>query len=287
MEDKTLEKSSGRPYLVVLSGPSLGDFFVLEGNSSILGNDPFRADVVIRDIEVEPEHAELRREPDSSGFVIRDLGTGKGTSVNGEPIKDGTQPLHHGDRIFIGDSALEFVSQDPLREHFHNEIQRLINEDYLTGLTVKNRFDEEFEHALETARVQGLPLSVLMADIDNLKKINDAYGHLVGEFIVGEIGRIIRESHIQHERCATRFGGDEYQILLPGTTKQEALEAAEEIRREVEEYAFEHNGTAANPTISLGVATYPEDGQTTIELTHAADEALYRAKRTGGNAISD
>lgn len=286
MEEKVFEKNPGRPCLVVLRGPSLGDFFVLDRNGLILGSDPFKADAVIRDIEVEPEHAEIRREPDSR-YAIRDLGTGKGTSVNGETIEDGMQPLRHGDRIFVGDSALEFVSQDPLREHFHDEIQRLINEDYLTGLMVKNRFDEEFEHALETARAQGLPLSVLMADIDNLKKINDAHGHLLGEFIVGEIGRIIRDSHIQRERCATRFGGDEYQILLPGTTKQEALEAAEEIRREVEEYAFEHNGTAANPTISLGVATHPEDGQTTGELTHAADEALYRAKRAGGNAVSD
>ena len=61
---------------------------------------------------------------------------------------------------------------------------------------------------------------------------------------------------------------------------------AEEVRRRVEEYAFEHGGTLANPTLSVGVATYPEGGVTRDDLTHAADEALYRAKRAGGNAVS-
>ncbi len=129
-------------------------------------------------------------------------------------------------------------------------------------------------------------MSVLMADIDNLKKINDAHGHLLGEHIVGEIGRIIGGLHEEEGRQATRFGGDEYQTLLPGFSKEEALEVAEEIRRRVEEHSFEHDDVSARLTLSLGVATYPEDGETRAALTRAADEALYRAKRSGGNAVS-
>jgi diguanylate cyclase (GGDEF)-like protein len=126
-----------------------------------------------------------------------------------------------------------------------------------------------------------------MADIDNLKKINDQHGHLLGESVVGEVGRIIGELHSDSGRRATRFGGDEYQTILPGLTKKEALRVAEEVRRRVEEYAFMHEGTLANPTLSVGVATYPEDGAARSELTHAADEALYRAKRAGGNTVSE
>ncbi len=126
-----------------------------------------------------------------------------------------------------------------------------------------------------------------MADIDNLKKINDQHGHLLGEFIVGAVGRIIGELHTEQGRRATRFGGDEYQTILPDLAKEEALRVAEEARRRVEEYAFEHEGKLANPTMSLGVATYPEDGATGNELTHTADEALYRAKRAGGNTVSE
>ena len=271
---------------MVLQGPGLGDFYFLNGGELVLGNDPFLADVVVRDVEVEPRHASIRREPDSGAYVVRDLGTGAGTVVNGEPFGGSEErPLHDGDRIVMGDSVLEFSWKDPVKAHFYAVLDRLINRDHLTGLLAKKRFDEEFEHHLEAATTLDKPLSVLMADIDNLKKINDRHGHLLGEFVVGTIGRIMGELHAEAGRRATRFGGDEYQTILPGLDKAEALNLAEEVRRRVEEYAFEHEGTLADPTLSIGVATYPEDGTTRNALTHAADEALYRAKRAGGNAV--
>ena len=211
---------------------------------------------------------------------------GEGTAVNEEVI-GGERALTDGDRIIVGDSVLEYSCGDPVRADFHDALHRLISRDYLTDLLVKNRFDEEFEHCLEAASAGEQPVSVLMADIDNLKKINDAHGHLLGEYIVGEIGRIIGGLHEEEGRQATRFGGDEYQTILPGLSKEEALEVAGEIRRCVEDHTFEHGGVCANPTLSLGVATYPEDGETRAALTRAADEALYRAKRLGGNTVSD
>jgi diguanylate cyclase (GGDEF)-like protein len=165
-------------------------------------------------------------------------------------------------------------------------LHELVNRDHLTGLFSKGRFDREFEHRLEAMADEGRPLSVLMADIDSLKKVNDAKGHLLGEFVVGEIGRIIGAMHEEEGRSATRFGGDEYQSVLPDLSKEEALGVAEEIRRSVEARTFERDGVSARTTISIGVASYPEDGTTHHELTHAADAALYRAKRTGGNAVS-
>src|SRR5918997_1226467 len=272
-----------RPHLIVLRGPSLGDFFALEGDALVLGSDPFWADVVVRDIEVEPQHAEIFREP-GGGYVLKDLDTGKGTTVNGEAL-EGERVLSDGDRITLSDSVLEFSHGDPVRADFHGALHRLISRDYLTDLLVKNRFDEEFEHHLESA--EGRPLSVLMADIDNLKKINDAHGHLLGEYIVGAIGRIIGELHEGEGRQATRFGGDEYQTILPGVSKEEALEVAEEIRRRVEGHAFAEKDATVHPTLSLGVAAHPEDGETRAALTRAADEALYRAKRAGGNTVCE
>ena len=269
-----------RPHLIVLRGPSLGDFFALEGETLVLGSDPFRADVVIRDVEVSPRHAKICLEPER-GYLIRDLG--EGTAVNDEALED-ERPLSDGDRIVLGDSVLEFSHGDPVRADFHGALHRLVSRDYLTGLLVKNRFDEEFEHHLEAT--EGRPLSVLMADIDNLKKVNDAHGHLLGEYVVGEVGRIIGELHEEEGRQATRFGGDEYQTILPGVSREEAIEVAEEIRHRVEEHPFERDGVSPQPTLSVGVATYPEDGETRAALTRAADEALYRAKRSGGNAVS-
>jgi diguanylate cyclase (GGDEF)-like protein len=194
--------------------------------------------------------------------------------------------LSDGDRIHVGDSVLEFSHQDEIKTSFYEQLHHLVNRDHLTDLFSKGRFDREFEHRLEAMADEGRPLSVLMADIDSLKKINDAYGHLLGEFVVGEIGRIIGAMHAEEGRSATRFGGDEYQSILPDLSKQEALRVAEEIRRRVEAHTFERDDVAATTTISIGVASYPEDGTTHQELTHAADAALYRAKRTGGNTVS-
>ena len=281
MEREDAILADERPHLIVLRGPSLGDFFVLEHDDLVLGSDPFRADIVVRDIEVSPKHARIYRKP-GGGYFIRDLG--EGTAVNEEVI-GGERALTDGDRISLGDSVLEFSCGDPVRADFHGALHRLISRDYLTDLLVKNRFDEEFEHCLETASAEGRPVGVLMADIDNLKKINDAHGHLLGEFVVGEVGRIIGELHDEGGRQATRFGGDEYQTILPGLSKEEALEVAEEIRRRVENHDFEREGVSLRPTLSLGAAAYPEDGATRADLTRAADEALYRAKRSGGNTI--
>ena len=278
----------GRPHLVVLQGPSLGDFFEVDEDALVLGSDPFEADIVVRDVEVEPRHAEVYRRPGSEGYALRDVGAGKGVTVNGEALRCAREGhlLSDGDRIAMGDSVLEFSHRDPVKATFYDELHRLVNTDPLTGLLSKDRFDSEFEHRLEAMTDEDRPLGVLMADIDGLKKINDAHGHLLGESVVGEIGRIIGGLHEGEGRSATRFGGDEYQSILPGLTKREALEVAEEIRRRVGERVFEQNGVTAATTLSIGVAAYPEDGATREELTHAADEALYRAKRAGGNAVS-
>ena len=286
MEREDAILADERPHLIVWRGPSLGDFFALEGDALVLGSDPFRADVVVRDVEVSPKHAWIVREPERESYVLRDLGAGEGTAVNGEALA-GERPLSDGDRIFVGDSVLEYSHGDPVRADFHGALHRLVSRDYLTGLLVKNRFDVEFEHSLEAASSARQPLSVLMADIDNLKKVNDAHGHLLGEYVVGEIGRIIGELHDDESRQATRFGGDEYQTILPGLSKEAALEVAEEIRRRVEDHVFGERGVSVHPTLSLGVAAYPEDGETRAALTRAADEALYRAKRAGGNTVCE
>ncbi len=283
-----LEKAGvNRPHIVVLQGPGLGDFFEITDDKLVLGSDPFLADIVVRDVEVEPRHAELYRKP--GGYAVRGVQAAKTIALNGEVMEEPGcgQLLSDGDRIHVGDSVLEFSHQDEIKASFYEQLHLLVNRDHLTGLFSKGRFDREFEHRLEAMADEGRPLSVLMADIDSLKKVNDANGHLLGEFVVGEIGRIIGAMHEEGGRRATRFGGDEYQGVLPDLSKQEAMRVAEEIRRRVEAQTFERDDVAAKTTISIGVASYPEDGTTHQELTHAADAALYRAKRAGGNTVSD
>jgi diguanylate cyclase (GGDEF)-like protein len=284
--DNDVVAVTNRPHLVVLQGPGLGDFFEITNDELVVGSDPFRADIVVRDVEVEPTHAEVFREP--GGYVVRNVGASKDIALNGEVMEEPGSGylLSDGDRIHLGDSVLEFSHQDEIKASFYEQLHHLVNRDHLTGLFSKDRFDREFEHRLEVTADAGRPLSVLMADIDSLKVINDAHGHLLGEFVVGEIGRIIGAHHEEEGRSATRFGGDEYQAILPDLSREEAGEVAEEIRRSVEAHAFEREGTTARTTISIGVASFPEDGTTRQMLTHAADAALYRSKRAGGNTVS-
>ena len=287
MHTETEYAAVNRPHLVVLQGPGLGDFFEITDDELVLGSDPFSADIVVRDVEVEPRHAELYKKP--GGYAVRGVQAEKTIALNGEVMEEPGcgHLLSDGDRIHVGDSVLEFSHQDEIKASFYEQLHRLVNRDHLTGLFSKGRFDREFEHRLEAMADEGRPLSVLMADIDSLKKINDANGHLLGEFVVGEIGHIIGAMHEEEGRSATRFGGDEYQTVLPDLSKEEAFEVAEEIRRRVETHIFERDDVAATTTISIGVASYPEDGTTHQELTHAADAALYRAKRAGGNTVCD
>ena len=126
-----------------------------------------------------------------------------------------------------------------------------------------------------------------MADVDNLKQINDEHGHLLGEFTVGEVGQVLDAVLGGGRRRATRFGGDEYQAILPGEDASATLAVAESIRGAVEGHAFEHDGIMVNPTLSVGMAAYPDAGSTTDDLTRAADRALYRAKHAGGNNVGE
>ncbi len=267
--------------MIVLQGPDLGALYELDGEA-VLGSDPARADLILRDERVEPGHARIYAR--FGRYFAEPLADHGRTELNGE-VLTGPRPLSDRDRLRLGESVVEFASQDPLKSRLIENLREAINHDHLTGLLIKHRFDEELEQALAAAKERGEPLSVIMADVDNLKEINDEHGHLMGEFAVGEIGRIIGRFHKSDGCRATRFGGDEYQTLLPGTDVPAVVSMAERLRRAIEEHAFERDGVVAELTLSLGVAAYPEHGPTAADLTRAADEALYRAKRSGGNTV--
>lgn len=271
-------------HLIVLRGPDLGTLHRLEGDEIIIGGDPFRAQVVLRDGSVAPEEARIFAGPKGYYFV-EPLGAAGRPELNGEALI-AARPLRDGDRLTLGESVVEYSEPDPLKAQLNETLYQTLQEDSLTGLLAKPRFDGEFEGALVAAQLNQVPLGVIMADVDNLKEINDAYGHLLGEFVVGEVGCIIG-SFQSGRRRATRFGGDEYQVILPGEDLSSTIATAESIRASVEAKTFERGGVSVEPTLSLGVAAYPGAGPATRDLTRAADRALYRAKHAGGNTVSE
>jgi diguanylate cyclase (GGDEF)-like protein/putative nucleotidyltransferase with HDIG domain len=130
------------------------------------------------------------------------------------------------------------------------------------------------------------PVSLIMADLDLLREINNGYGHLAGDAVLAGIADVFREQ-LRHYDIPARFGGEEFAILLPETPYEDALEIAERIRRAVAERLFEvdTSGEPLRVTISMGIATFPKHGRDPNELVHHADLAVYRAKLQGRNRV--
>jgi diguanylate cyclase (GGDEF)-like protein/putative nucleotidyltransferase with HDIG domain len=155
-----------------------------------------------------------------------------------------------------------------------------------TGLFNARHFGAELREELSRAERFERPMSIIMADLDLLRDINNAYGHLAGDAVLNGIAQIFRKQ-LRHYDVPARFGGEEFAILLPETGPEQAMEIAERIRRAVAEQLFQVE-TSSEPiraTISLGVAGYPKDGSDSNELIHQADLAVYRAKLQGRNRV--
>jgi diguanylate cyclase (GGDEF)-like protein/PAS domain S-box-containing protein len=157
--------------------------------------------------------------------------------------------------------------------------------DALTGLYNRRYLDETLEREVSRARREGAPLSLVMLDIDHFKRVNDTYGHQLGDEALKMLARTLLDD-IRAEDVACRYGGEEFLILLPNMPLEAALAKAEAWRRAVEVLALAHGDFVIRFTVSLGVAAYPEHGKTPDDLTRNADLALYRAKHEGRNRLA-
>ncbi|MCK4850380.1 MAG: diguanylate cyclase [Phycisphaerae bacterium] len=163
------------------------------------------------------------------------------------------------------------------------ESQRLSRYDSMTGLFVRRVLEDRLVQACQESDRYGCPLSMAMMDLDNFKEVNDTYGHLSGDYVLEEVGQLIRKN-LRSCDIAARYGGDEFAVLLPGTSGHGAQRLVERFRRKVAQhiFAYEH----LKITVSIGVATYdPQIDQSPLSLVHRADEAMYQAKSVGRNAI--
>ncbi len=155
-----------------------------------------------------------------------------------------------------------------------------------TGLFNARHFASALSEELGRAQRFERPLSLIMADLDLLRDINNTYGHLAGDAVLKGIAEIFR-AQLRHYDVPARFGGEEFSILLPETPPEQALEIAERIRRAVADQLFDVE-TSSEPiraTVSIGVAGFPKDGTDANELIHQADLAVYRAKLQGRNRV--
>jgi diguanylate cyclase (GGDEF)-like protein len=157
-------------------------------------------------------------------------------------------------------------------------IRGLASTDGLTGIANRRSFDLTLERELQRSASSGLPMSLLLVDIDHFKRHNDDFGHQVGDHTLRAVAQALA-SNARQSDLAARYGGEEFAVILPGAGTDMAIEKAERLRQIV----------AALPepavTVSIGVATYPFHGRSADDLIAAADAALYTSKRTGRDQV--
>ena len=153
-----------------------------------------------------------------------------------------------------------------------------------TELANMKHWNQLAQAEVERARRFGRPLSVVLADFDLLRDVNNRFGHLMGDQMIRRVADAIRASLREYDVPA-RFGGDEFAVLMPETTLPEAMAVAERIRRGVEAIVLKSGDGTVPASVSIGVALFPAHGRTASDLLAAADRAVYQAKALGRNRV--
>ncbi|MBU1243326.1 diguanylate cyclase [Myxococcota bacterium] len=166
----------------------------------------------------------------------------------------------------------------------YQRLEEMATTDGLTGLTNHRTFQERFSQMLARAERSGAPLTMLITDIDKFKRVNDTYGHPIGDVVIKRVAAILKKQARNIDLVA-RYGGEEFGIVLEATDAEGARNAAERIRAEVEAQVFDSPQGQFKATLSIGFATFPADGAHKQVLIDKADKALYYAKEHGRNQV--
>jgi diguanylate cyclase (GGDEF)-like protein/PAS domain S-box-containing protein len=230
-----------------------------------------------------PGHARIIREA-----VVPTFRGGKIVAILGVGNKPEPYSQQDIDLVaYIADLVWAIVEQKRADQRIYElnaRLEVLAMTDELTGLANRRAFFAQGARELSRARRRGAPISALMLDLDRFKDVNDKYGHEAGDAALRALAEVLREGVRQIDQAA-RLGGEEFAILLPDTGIQAALILAERLRSAVEAVSVSTNGISFGITVSVGAAQAESWTVSLDELLHASDQAMYRAKEAGRNAV--
>lgn len=280
---KILEHQSKNAYILFLKGHLLGKLCTLQKGTTIIGRSA-QADIPLKDASVSREHSEIK--VDGEKATIKDLGSTNGTFVNNKRIT--RHALKDGDKIQISSSTVfKFILSDESEKVFHDELYRMGVMDPVTNIYNKRYFTERLQQEFSLAKRNKTELSLIMIDLDFFKKINDTYGHLAGDFILGKLSEVF-SSMTRNEDIVARYGGEEFVAILPGSSEEGAVICAERIREKIAQTPFIFERETINITVSIGIATLDENNffGSYEDFIEAADNCLYRSKKNGRNCTT-
>ena len=265
--------------LIYPPGQDLGRRYELVGMGELTIGRGSDCDIQIDRDSVSRRHARLARQ--GGRWTVIDLGSTNGSYVNDVPIAERT--LREGDLLRIGNAIFKFLTGGNVESQYHEEIYRMTIIDGLTQAYNKRYFLENLERELARCTRHGRPLSLLLFDIDHFKAINDEHGHLTGDFVLRELARRVK-GRVRRDEILARYGGEEFAVILPETSRENAMKVGEDLRNIVAGSGFDFEGDQVPVTISIGVSTT----QTEVpmdQFIRIADENLYKAKRSGRNRV--
>jgi len=168
--------------------------------------------------------------------------------------------------------------------NLHNRVAQMATTDGLTGLFNHRYFQERLSERIDEARRHPTRHSLVLVDIDHFKKVNDSYGHPIGDKVLKVMSRLLKEN-VRTIDLAARYGGEEFVLVLANTRLEGAKKLADRIRKQASKLKFDADGKTFKVTISMGVATFPDDARNKQALIEHSDQALYHAKENGRNRV--
>lgn len=263
--------------LIVISGAELGRRLSL-GSGPIEAGRGMGCELTILDESVSRRHARVFWT--GTNYRICDLGSTNGTFVNEEAIRE--RDLQDGDRVRIGPTVLKLVVSNAIEASYHEQIYRLMTLDELTQAYNRRFFHEALSREVSRSQRYSRELGLILLDIDHFKALNDAHGHLAGDAILRELGKVVKQN-IRKQDILARVGGEELAIIAPESGSAELLVIADKVRQLVADMAVCFGGASLSTTISIGGSVLRGRDDTPEALYGRADEALYAAKQAGRN----
>ncbi len=272
------------PVARVVAGPDLGGFVQLFENIDLtVGRDP-NCDLVLEDPSVSRRHARLRFLPDER-CEVQDLDSTNGVRLGSRFIEQVV--VEAGAKIRVGNVSLQVDMMGlPEVEHLKRVGERLRmaqNRDRLTGLPDRAFLEDALPKMVAECQGKGRPISAAFLDIDHFKKVNDSFGHAIGDAVLKQVARIALHACRQHD-VWIRYGGEEFVLFMPDTDEEGAMVVAERVRDAFLLYDWECTQKGLSVTASLGLALLGE-GESIDAWLQRADQALYRAKHAGRNRV--
>ena len=270
-----------RRILLRLDGADAGQLVSVRDQPLLVGRTP-TAHVLLRDKSVSRRHAQLL--VSSNDLVCTDLDSRHGTHVNG--IRQKEQILRPGDIVQFGEVA-RFVcdSVSAEQEEVLLRLRRTGSRDGLTEAHTRQYFDERLASECGYANRHESPLSIVLFDLDHFKRVNDKYGHQVGDAVLRHVAGLAHQ-RLRREDVFARYGGEEFVVLLRHSDVKGAFCVAERLRAAVATRPVFHESAMIAVTLSAGCAAWEEtERKEEQDLIRLADERLYRAKAEGRNRV--